>query len=72
VSVGGHTDNVGNAASNLRLSRARAQAVATAVKAARPDLVLTVRGFGESTPVASNTDSRARSKNRRVEIRFAS
>jgi len=72
VSVGGHTDNVGNDASNLKLSKARAQAVASAVKAARPDLVLTVKGFGEGTPVASNADAGARSKNRRVEIRFAS
>lgn len=72
VSIGGHTDDVGTAAANLKLSQARANAVAAAVKAARPDLVLTVRGFGESMSVASNGDDAGRSKNRRVEIRFPS
>lgn len=72
VSIGGHTDNVGTDADNLKLSQARAQAVAAAVKAARPDLVITVKGFGESRPVASNSDDKGRSENRRVEIRFLS
>lgn len=71
VSIGGHTDDVGTAVDNLTLSDARARAVAAAVRAARPDLVLTVRGFGESRPVASNGDAPGRSENRRVEIRFA-
>ena len=70
VSIGGHTDNVGTDADNIMLSQARAQAVAAAVKAARPDLRLTVKGFGEAKPVASNSDSQGRSENRRVEIRF--
>jgi outer membrane protein OmpA-like peptidoglycan-associated protein len=71
VSIGGHTDDVGTDADNLKLSQARAQSVATAVKTARPDLVLTVKGFGESKPVASNGDPLGSAKNRRVEIRFA-
>jgi outer membrane protein OmpA-like peptidoglycan-associated protein len=71
VSIGGHTDDVGTDADNLKLSQARAQSVATAVKTARPDLVLTVKGFGESKPVAPNGDALGRAKNRRVEIRFA-
>jgi OmpA-OmpF porin, OOP family len=71
VSIGGHTDDVGADQANVTLSKARAQAVAAAVKAARPDLVLNVQGFGESKPVASNSDEAGRTKNRRVEIRFA-
>jgi len=71
VSIGGHTDDVGTDAANLTLSQARAQAVAAAVKAARPDLVLTVKGFLESRSVAPNSDAPGRSQNRRVEIRFA-
>jgi len=71
VAIGGHTDDVGSNADNLKLSQARAQAVAAALKAARPDLVLTLKGFGETRPVASNSDSPGRSENRRVEIRFA-
>ena len=70
VSIGGHTDDVGTPANNLTLSQARAQAVAVAVKQARPDLVLTVKGFGEGTPVAGNSTDAGRSENRRVEIRF--
>lgn len=70
VSVGGHTDDVGDGPANLRLSAARAKAVAAAVKAARPDLRLTVKGFGETTPVSSNTDAPGRSTNRRVEVRY--
>jgi outer membrane protein OmpA-like peptidoglycan-associated protein len=71
VSIGGHTDEVGGDAANLTLSKARAQAVAAAVKVARPDLVLKVEGFGESKPVGPNSDEAGRSKNRRVEIRFS-
>ena len=76
VAVGGHTDSLGTDARNLALSQERAQAVAAAIKAARPDLVLTVKGFGKTQPVASNgtatkDDPEGRAKNRRVEIRFA-
>ncbi len=76
VSITGHTDSVGAPASNLALSRRRAAAVAEAVRAARPDLVLTVAGRGEAQPVEPNTlggtdNPAGRSKNRRVEIRFA-
>lgn len=76
VTVGGHTDSLGTDARNLTLSRERAATVGAAIKAARPDLVLTVKGFGESQPVASNgtvgkDDPEGRAKNRRVEIRNA-
>jgi outer membrane protein OmpA-like peptidoglycan-associated protein len=71
VSIAGHTDDVGTPANNLKLSQARAQAVAVAIRRARPDLVLTVHGFGEGKPVATNSTDSGRSENRRVEIRFA-
>jgi OOP family OmpA-OmpF porin len=71
VSIGGHTDDVGSDSANLKLSQARAQAVALAIKTSRPDLALTVKGFGETKPVASNGKAAERAKNRRVEIRFA-
>jgi outer membrane protein OmpA-like peptidoglycan-associated protein len=75
VTVTGHTDSVGDDASNQLLSEQRAQAVATAIATARPDLVLTVQGRGETEPVATETtgdavDAGARAKNRRVEIRY--
>lgn len=71
VSITGHTDDIGTDADNQVLSDERAAAVAGAVAAARPDLVLTVAGRGESEPVASNGDAEGRERNRRVEIRFA-
>jgi len=76
VSVTGHTDSIGDPASNLRLSRGRARAVAAAVSAERPDLRLTTAGRGDTEPVAPNTrggkdDPEGRALNRRVEIRYA-
>ena len=67
--VAGHTDNVGAQAANLALSRQRAQAViawlaARGIEEAR----LAPAGFGDTRPVAPNTDEAGRQKNRRVEI----
>ncbi|MDO5627359.1 MAG: OmpA family protein [Mobilicoccus sp.] len=75
VSVGGHTDSIGDAAYNQRLSGERAQAVATVLSAARSDLALTVEGFGDTQPIEPNEvngedNPDGRAKNRRVEIRF--
>jgi OOP family OmpA-OmpF porin len=65
--VEGHTDNVGNAAANQKLSEARARAVvawlvAKGVESAR----LSAAGFGDTQPVAANTAEEGRAKNRRV------
>lgn len=71
VSVDGHTDNVPHPdGGNEKLSKDRAQAVADAITAARPDLQPSVTGHGESEPVASNDDPDGRAQNRRVEIRY--
>lgn len=75
LQVYGHTDSVGSASSNQKLSEARAKAVADVVRKARSDLKLTVKGFGESRPVASNgspgkDNPEGRAKNRRVELRY--
>jgi outer membrane protein OmpA-like peptidoglycan-associated protein len=76
LKVWGHTDDVGSDAENRRLSTQRARAVAAAVRAARPDLRLDVRGFGESRPVEPNRtggkdNPEGRAANRRVELRYA-
>ena len=69
VEIQGHTDNVGQAAANLRLSQDRA----TAVKAylvqtfSIPAARLTTAGFGDTKPVAPNTEA-GRAQNRRVEL----
>ena len=70
VYIVGHTDMVGDAASNVRLSQARAQAVITAlvskhgIAAAR----LIAFGNGPYAPIASNETDEGRAKNRRVEL----
>jgi OOP family OmpA-OmpF porin len=70
VFVVGHTDMVGDAVTNLKLSQARAEAVVAAltgkhgVAAAR----LIAFGNGPYAPVASNKTDDGRAKNRRVEL----
>jgi outer membrane protein OmpA-like peptidoglycan-associated protein len=69
IEVAGHTDNVGDDASNLKLSKDRAAAVMKylvdhGVAAAR----LRSQGYGESAPVAANDTDEHRQLNRRVEF----
>jgi len=69
LEIVGHTDDRGSEASNQALSDRRAAAVRTAlttegVEAAR----ITVRGEGETRPVATNSTPEGRAQNRRVEI----
>lgn len=70
ISIAGHTDNVGNDASNLILSQQRADAVknyliAQKVQAER----IKSLGFGSTKPVADNSSEAGRRQNRRTEIR---
>jgi outer membrane protein OmpA-like peptidoglycan-associated protein len=68
IIVEGHTDNVGAADYNLRLSRDRAMTVARHLKQkAGPDK-LSYRGFGADAPIVDNGTKEGRQKNRRVEI----
>ena len=69
VEVGGHTDNVGDAAANQKLSQARAGAVVSAlVGRGIPAARLTPKGYGATSPVADNRTEDGRAKNRRVEL----
>ncbi|MRR17500.1 MAG: OmpA family protein, partial [Deltaproteobacteria bacterium] len=68
VTIEGHTDNVGSAASNKKLSQKRADAVkkymvSKGIDASR----LSAVGFGLEKPIASNATKEGRAKNRRVE-----
>lgn len=70
LEIRGHTDNVGAAAANLKLSQDRAAAVKTYVVstfAVAPDR-LTTAGFGDTKPIADNTSDAGRAQNRRVEL----
>ena len=69
LGVEGHTDNAGNAASNKKLSEARARSVTAAIVAAGIDASrLSAAGFGQERPVADNRSEEGRAKNRRVEL----
>lgn len=70
VEVAGHTDNLGDPATSLPLSQRRAEAVkATLVRLGVPAGRIVARGYGETSPVASNTTAAGRIANRRVELR---
>ncbi len=72
VDVDGFTDSVGSEESNLDLSRRRARSVAEYLASRKVDpRRLSMQGFGESNPIASNQTRQGRSQNRRVEIRIA-
>ena len=69
LGVEGHTDNVGDAASNKKLSEARAKSVTAAIVASGVDAArLSAAGFGQEKPVADNRTEEGRAKNRRVEL----
>ncbi len=69
IRVEGHTDNVGNAAFNKKLSEGRAASVVkwlTGHGVAKE--VLTSAGFGQEKPIDVNTTPEGRTNNRRVEF----
>ena len=69
VTVEGHTDEIGTADYNQRLSERRAEAVAAFLVehgVARERLV--IRGFGAQRPLVMGRDEGRRKQNRRVEI----
>ncbi|HBF09174.1 MAG: hypothetical protein CMD81_04480 [Gammaproteobacteria bacterium] len=70
VAVSGHTDSVGDAQFNQKLSEDRAQKVAEfLIKVGNIDEDrISYKGYGEARPIASNDTQDGRSENRRVEI----
>lgn len=69
IAVEGHTDNVGNAAGNQKLSEQRSDAVASALIARGvPETRLTKRGLSFSQPTAPNDVEAGRRLNRRTEL----
>jgi outer membrane protein OmpA-like peptidoglycan-associated protein len=69
IQIVGHTDNRGSEASNEGLSERRAAAVRDVlVRDAVDPGRITVRGEGETRPVATNATPEGRALNRRVEL----
>ncbi|MEL7120074.1 MAG: OmpA family protein [Bacteroidota bacterium] len=71
ILIQGHTDAVGSAQYNQKLSQDRANAVkAYLIKNGVPANLVEAKGFGESNPVADNETEEGKAQNRRVEIKF--
>ena len=71
IELGGHTDNVGTAKSNLVLSEARANTVrAYIIMKGIDPLRVTAKGYGFTVPVAENTTAEGRALNRRTEVKI--
>jgi len=70
MTIGGFTDNTGNAEANLRLSRNRANSVVAQLvtNGVSPDR-LAAEGYGDQNPVADNSTAAGRARNRRVAMR---
>ena len=71
IEIAGHTDDVGGAAVNRRLSQARAAAVLSYLNEKYPVIDatrFTVKGYGKDKPVVPNTSDESRALNRRVEF----
>ncbi len=70
--VSGHTDAVGNAASNLALSQSRAAAVEKYfVDKGVPAAQVSAQGFGSTKPLDSSGTTAGNQRNRRIEISVA-
>lgn len=68
--IEGHTDSTGPEAYNQKLSEKRARAVEAYIESHGIDQArFSVKGYGESKPIAPNDTPEGRQENRRVELR---
>jgi OOP family OmpA-OmpF porin len=71
IEINGHTDHVGRATFNLKLSQKRANAAKTyLVKQGVAADRITAVGYGYSKPIASNATEQGRSLNRRIDVKL--
>ena len=70
IELGGHTDNVGGAAKNMKLSLDRALAVRQyLINKGIDQNRLVAKGYGLTKPIASNKTPQGRAQNRRTEVK---
>lgn len=73
IEIGGHTDNVGGALDNLKLSQERANTVrAYLIKNGIQATNVQAKGYGDTEPIASNETTEGRQQNRRTEVKILS
>jgi outer membrane protein OmpA-like peptidoglycan-associated protein/tetratricopeptide (TPR) repeat protein len=73
IQIEGHTDNIGKAADNLKLSESRARSVvAYLIKKGIASNRLSAKGAGASKPIAPNNTEAGRAQNRRTEVKVIS
>jgi OOP family OmpA-OmpF porin len=69
VEIGGHTDNVGKDADNLKLSQQRAETIRNyLIKKGIHTSRVIAKGYGAAKPVADNATEEGRQLNRRTEV----
>ncbi len=70
IQINGHTDNVGKPSDNLKLSNNRANAVIQYLIGKGIDAKrLSSKGWGETQPLADNSNEQGRAQNRRTEMK---
>ncbi len=73
IQINGHTDNVGKNTENLSLSTNRAKSVYDYLLLQKINTNrLTFKGFGETSPIATNDTTEGRQLNRRTEFQITS
>ena len=69
IELDGYTDNTGNADANQQLSEDRANAVKSyLISKGLPTNRIDAKGLGQSNPIADNSTTSGKAKNRRVQI----
>ncbi len=71
IEISGHTDNTGSPVINAKLSNDRAKTVVDYLVKKGIDIKrLTYKGYGSEQPIADNTTTAGKAKNRRVEFKI--
>ncbi|MBP5350808.1 MAG: OmpA family protein [Fibrobacterales bacterium] len=70
IEIGGHSDNTGKRAYNIKLSQERAQSVADFLRQQGVQCEIQVKGYGPDHPIASNKTKAGQRANRRIEMKI--